>query len=72
MRLHRCQIDSSTRTFRNGQGGGPLIPQNVETDRTVGVDVGVVYLGREADLGRFERVVGWKSDRQEEDASGVW
>jgi hypothetical protein len=60
------------RTFRDGQGRGPLIPQNVETDGTVGIDVGVVYLRREADLGRFERIVGRESDGQKEDASGIW
>jgi hypothetical protein len=51
------------RTFRNSQSGRPLISQNVQTNGSVGVDVGVIDLGREADLGRFERVVGRESDR---------
>jgi hypothetical protein len=65
-------VNQVIHTFRYGQSRGPLIPQNVETDRTIRIDVGVVYLCREADLGRFERVVGRESDRQKEDASGIW
>jgi len=49
-----------------------LIPQDVEANRSVGVDVGVVDLGREADLGRLEGVIGGEGDGKEEDASGVW
>lgn len=60
------------RTFRNGQRRTPLIPQNVQTDRPIRVDVGVVDLRREADLGRLEGVVGGEGNREEEDASGVW
>lgn len=59
------------RTFRNGQRWTPLVPQDIETDRTVRVDVRVVDLGREADLGRLEGVVGGESDGEEEDAAGV-
>jgi hypothetical protein len=49
-------------TLRNREGRRPLIPQNVEADRAVCVDVWVVDLGRKADLGRLERVVGWEAD----------
>ena len=46
-----------THTFRDVQGGAPLLLQNANTDSPVGVDVGVVYLRGEADFGRLERVV---------------
>ena len=69
---NRCRGNLPTQTFWGGQGGVPLMTQNVDTDRTVGTDVGVVYLRRETDLGRFERVVGRESDGQKEDASGIW
>ena len=62
---------SKKRTFRDGQRWTPLVPQDIETDRAVGVDVRVVDLGREADLGRLEGVVGGEGDREEKDASGV-
>ncbi len=48
-----------------------MVPQDVETDRAIRVDVRVVNLGREADLGGFEGVVCGERDRQEEDAAGV-
>lgn len=41
----------------DGQGWTPLIPQDVEADGSVGVDVWVVDLGGEGDLGGFEGVV---------------
>jgi hypothetical protein len=49
-----------------------LISQNVQTNGSIGIDVGVVNLGREADLRRFEGVVGRESNGEEEDASSVW
>ena len=49
-----------------------MISQNIKADGSIGVDVRVVDLGREADLGRFERVVGGEHDREKEDATGVW
>lgn len=60
------------RTFRNRQRRAPLIPQDVQTDRPVRVDVRVVDLRREANLGRLEGVVGWEGDGQEEHAARVW
>ena len=62
---------SKKRTFRDGQRWTPLVPQDIQTDRTVGVDIGVIDLGREADLGRLEGVVGGESDREEEHAASV-
>jgi hypothetical protein len=45
-------------TFADRQSRTPLIPQNIQTDGTVRVDVRVVDLGCELNLGRLERVVG--------------
>lgn len=60
------------RTFRDGQRRTPLVPQDIQTDRTVRVDVGVVNLGREADLWRLEGVIGRECNGKEEHATGVW
>ena len=59
------------RTFRDRQCWTPLVPQDIETDRPVRGDVRVVDLGREADLGRLEGVVGWERNGEEEHAAGV-
>ena len=64
-------------TLRNGQGWRPLISQDIETDRAIGVDVRVVDLGGERHLGRLEWVVWFVSgnpdapSRQGSTASGV-
>ena len=59
-------------TFGDGQGGAPLIAQNVQADATVRVDIGVVNAGGEVDLGRLEGVVGREVYRKEEDTARVW
>ena len=48
-----------------------MVPQNIETDGTVCIDVGVVDLGREADLGGLEGIIGWEGDGEEEDTPGI-
>jgi len=48
-----------------------LVPQDIKTDGTIGIDVGVIYLGRETDLRRFEGIVGRERNGKEEDAAGV-
>lgn len=55
----------------DGKRGTPLIPENVETDAAVAVNVGVVDLGGERDLGWLEGVVGREGDGKEEDTTGV-
>lgn len=60
------------RTFRNRQSRGPLIPQDVKADRSIRIDIGMVYPCREADLGRFERVVRGERDREEKNAPCIW
>ena len=64
-------IAREARTLRDGQRWRPLVPQDVEADRAVRVDIRVVDLGREADLGRLEGVVGWERNGEEEHAAGV-
>ena len=59
------------RTFRDGQSWTPLVPQDIETDRPVRIDVRVVNLGREADLRRLEGVVGGECDGEEEHAARI-
>ena len=59
------------RTFRYGQRRRPLIPQDIQTDGAIGIDVRVVDLGRKTDLGRFEGVIGRKGDREEENTACI-
>jgi hypothetical protein len=54
--------DSDRLTFRDGQRWRPLIPQDVQTNGAIGIDVGVVDLGREADFGWLEGVIGRETD----------
>jgi len=49
-----------------------LVPQDIQTDTSVRVDVGVVNASGEVNLGRLERVVGREVDGEEENTSGVW
>lgn len=49
-----------------------MIPQDIQADRAIGIDVGVVNLGRETDLGWLERIIGRESDREEENTASVW
>ena len=59
-------------TLRNGQGWAPLVPQNVQADTAVGVNVGVVDPSSEVDLRRLEGVVCGEVDGEEENATRVW
>ena len=67
----RCSTGTQL-TFRDGQGGAPLVSENVETNTAVAVDVGVVDASGEVDLGRLEGVVGGEMDGEEEYAARVW
>lgn len=49
-----------------------MVPQDVQTDAAVRVDVGVVDASGEVDLRGLEGVVGREVDVQEENASRVW
>lgn len=48
-----------------------MVPQDIQTDGSVGIDVGVVNLGRETDFGGLERVVRRERNGQEENTSGI-
>lgn len=49
-----------------------MVPQDVQTDTAVRVDVGVVDTSGEVDLWGLEGVVGREVNVEEENASGVW
>jgi len=55
----------------DGQGGTPLILQDIQADASVGIYVGVIDSGDEVDLGGLERIVGGEMNVQEEDTSGI-
>lgn len=46
-----------------------MVPQDIQTDAAVRVDVGVIDAGGEVNLGGLERVVGREVDGEEEDTS---
>lgn len=48
-----------------------MVSQDVETNRTIGIDVRMVNLGREADFGGLEWVVRRERDGQEKNASSI-
>ena len=48
-----------------------MVPQDIKTDGAIGVDIGVIDLGREADLGRLERVIDWECDGEEKDTASI-
>lgn len=58
-------------TFAYGQRRAPLVPQDIQANATIAVDVGVVNAGSEVDLRWLERVVGGEVNREEEDAAGI-
>lgn len=58
-------------TFRYGQCWRPLVSEDVETDGTIGIDVGVVDLGRKADFGRFEWIIRGETYGKEENTARV-
>lgn len=65
----RYRLRLGVLTLRDGECGAPLVPQDVQTNAAVRVDVGVVDAGSEVDLGRLEGVVGREVNGQEEDTA---
>ena len=57
--------------LRDGQGGRPLVLEDVQTDRAVGVDVRVVDFRRELHLRGLEGVVLRELDVQEKNPALV-
>ena len=65
------QARNGEQNFRNGEGGAPLVFENVEADGAVLVDVGVINLSHELYLRRAERVVIGELNLQEEKSTLV-
>jgi hypothetical protein len=59
-------------TLRNSQRRRPLVPQDIQTNRAICIDIGVVDLGCEADFRGLKGVVRRECDGQEENTSGIW
>ena len=59
------------RTLRDRQSRAPLVPENVQADTAIRVDIGVVDLRRERHLGRLEGVVRRECNGQEEHTTTV-
>lgn len=55
----------------DGKSGRPLIPQDIQANTTVGVDVGVVNPGGEVHLRRLERIVCGEGDAKEKDTGRI-
>ena len=53
--------------LRDGEGGRPLVLQDVQADGAIAVDVHMINLCREGDLGWLEGIVGREMDVEEED-----
>jgi hypothetical protein len=58
-------------TFRYSQRWRPLIPQNIQTDGSIGIDVRVIDLRPKADFGWLEGVIGWERDCKEENSARI-
>lgn len=58
-------------TFRDCQGRTPLVSQDIQTNASVGVDVGVVDACGECNLGRLEGIICEEVYGEEEDTAGV-
>ena len=58
-------------TLLDRQRRVPLVFQDIHENRAVVVDVWVVDLGQEADLGGLEWIIGGKCDGEEEDAASI-
>ena len=57
--------------FRDGEGGRPLVLEDVQANRAIAVDVSMVNFRCERNLGRLEGIVGREMDVQEKDTPGV-
>ena len=73
-RLELCLSRASpngVRTFRNGQCWAPLVPQNIQTDRSIRIDIRVINLRRKRDFRGLEGIIGGEGNGEEEDTAGV-
>ena len=58
--------------FRDGEGGRPLVLEDVEANATVRINVAVVDSGRKCTLGWLKWVVSWEANVDKEDTACVW
>ena len=56
----------------NCESWGPLGPQDVKADGSIGVDIWMIDSSGERHLGRLEWIVSGEVNGQEEDSSLVW
>lgn len=69
-RIRRSQESLYTQQYCSDlQGGTPVVLEDVETNTTQAIDVGVVDSCEEAYLRRAHRVVVWKEELELEDAA---
>jgi len=57
--------------LRNGEGGWPLILEDVKTNRSVSIDVRVIDLSDEVAFWWAEGIVCWEMNVEEEDSSRI-
>lgn len=65
------QKRNEARTLRDRERWRPLVPQDVKTDRAVGIDVGVINLGGETDFRRLEGIIGREGNGEEKDTTSI-
>jgi len=52
----------------DGQGGTPIVLQNVQANATLSVHIAMIDFGDKTDLWWFERIIGWELEFKIEDA----
>ena len=58
--------------LRDRESRGPLFFQNIEANTALAVDIRVVHLGLELDLGWLEGVIGGEVNGDKENTAAVW
>ena len=64
------EAEDAEKDFADREGGTPLILKNVETDGSLGTDVGMVDLCQKGHVGLLEGVIRGETDGEFEDAAG--
>lgn len=65
------QTANGKQNLTDGQGGTPLVLQNIQTDTSIRVDVAVIDASSEMNLWRLEWIVRRKVDIEEENATCI-
>ena len=66
------QRTNRKKELRDSQRRAPFVLQDIQTNTTVGVDVGMIDLCGKVDLGGFEGIVGGEVDVQKENTTFEW